>query len=395
MMPGEARDSTTLDIRQRGPSCTSGFAAVNLLFPTVFVMQFTHDLAPARVVFGRGSAASLTTEIARLGRRRAVLVAPADSPPPIASVVTDVEKHTVARIREVREHVPVETAAAATRIAEDARGDLLIAVGGGSTIGTAKAVARRTGIPVLAVPTTFAGSEMTPIWGETSGTTKTTGRDERVRPRTVIYDPDLSASMPPALAAASGLNALAHCAEAVYDPGCSPLVRLAALEGAAALGEALPTRAHDPGDGEAHDRALYGAWLGGLVLGNATMGLHHKLCHVLGGLQRLPHAPLHAALLPYVLAFNEAAAPTELSRLARALGGTDAAGAAWDLGRRVGVAGALTDIGFAPSLIKDAVDAVLAAPPPGPRPVDENAILHLLERAVEGARPEPPNQRKS
>jgi maleylacetate reductase len=205
--------------------------------------------------------------------------------------------------------------------------DCCVAVGGGSTVGLAKAIALTSGLPILAVPTTYAGSEMTPIWGLTAGGAKQTGRDARVLPRTVIYDPELTLGLPPRVAGPSGMNALAHCVEALYAPDTSPIVQLMAEEGIRALAAALPAIRVEPADLRARAGALYGAWLAGAALGTVSMGLHHKLCHTLGGSFGLPHAETHAVVLPYAAAYNRAAAPEAMSRAARALGATDAPGA--------------------------------------------------------------------
>jgi maleylacetate reductase len=348
-------------------------------------MQFEHSLATPRVLFGAGYTRRLPAEAERLGGDRILLFVD-QGRPLVDQVAALLSGHVVGHVGDIREHVPVEQAEQATQQAETLRADLLVAAGGGSTIGTAKAVARRTGTPILAVPTTFAGSEMTPIWGETSGRVKTTGRDARVLPRTVIYDPDLVLSLPSHLAASSGMNALAHCAEAVYDPGCSPLTKLGALEGARVLVEQL-AELPGPDPSAALPGLLYGSWLAGLALGNATMGLHHKLCHVLGGMQRLSHGGLHSDLLPNVLAFEEPAAGDDLRRLADSVGSDDAADAVWRLGRALGTPPSLDQLGFDRANVDEAVAAVLATPPQSPRSLDEASLTDLLTAACDGLPP--------
>lgn len=348
-------------------------------------MHFVHSLTTPRVVFGSGSLRELPREVVALSSERVLLVT---GPHSTATSVAEglLTRRLVGIFDEASEHVPADVAQRASAHAQELAADLVLAIGGGSAIGTAKAVALSDGLPVLAVPTTYAGSEMTPIWGITEGTVKKTGRDARVLPRTVLYDPELTHTMSPALTAASGLNALAHCVEALYAPDASPLVRLAAEEGVRSLAEALPGSVRELAP-QARERALYGAWLAGLALGNATMGIHHKLCHVLGGLQRLPHGGLHSVLLPYVVAHNRDAAPGPITALARALGSDEPAGALWDLARRLGAPASLRELGYDQAHSGTVVESVLAKPPTNPRPVDAASLTELLELATAGDRP--------
>ncbi|MDF1506490.1 iron-containing alcohol dehydrogenase, partial [Roseisolibacter sp. H3M3-2] len=202
--------------------------------------------------------------------------------------------------------------------------DPLLAVGGGSAVGVAKAVALAGGPPVAAVPTTYSGSEMTPIWGLTRDGAKETGRDERVRPRAVLYDPLTTLDLPARVTGPSALNAAAHCVEALYAPDAGPVTALLAAEGLRAIAGALPGVLRAPADVAGRTALLYGAWLAGLALGASTMGVHHKLCHVLGGSFGLPHAETHAVVLPHAAAFNAGAAPEALRAAAGALGAGDA-----------------------------------------------------------------------
>ena len=362
---------------------------------------FVHDLTSPRVVFGPGTLAQVPEEADRLGARRVLLVAGGREGGPGEHLAQALGERLAGRVSEVVMHVPVTVAARAVEAARVARADLVVTLGGGSATGLGKAVARETGLPVLAVPTTFAGSELTPVWGLTDGGRKTTGRDPVVQPRVVVYDPDLLASLPADTAAASGLNALAHCVEALYAPGASPLVPVIAEEGLRVLAAALPRVVAGPGAGDvrpgagpgagpdapadARSDALYGAWLGGTVLGAATMGLHHKLAHVLGGLG-LPHAPVHAALLPYVTAFNAPFAPEAMARAARALG-SDPAGAVWDLARATGAPTSLAQVGLTPDAAGRVADLVIEAPPVNPAPVDRERLLAVLDAALRGDRP--------
>jgi maleylacetate reductase len=351
--------------------------------------DFVHDLPASRVVFGVGAVGRVPDEVRRLGCSRVLLVAGGHAPDAAGGLACSLGRLLAGRAGEVAQHVPAGHARRAVELASACRADLLVAFGGGSAVGLAKVVALETRLPILAVPTTYAGSELTPLWGRTEAGRKTTGRDLVVLARAVVYDPVLTVSLPPAASAASGMNALAHLVEGCYAADASPVVALLAEEGVRVLADALPRVVAAPSDLAARGDALHGAWLGGWVLGAATMGLHHKLCHVLGGAYDLPHAGTHAALLPYVTAFNTPAAADAVSRVARALGASDAATGLQQLASRIGAPTSLAAVGFDASRIPEAAGLVLAAPPANPRPVDEPALRALLHAAHAGTPPHP------
>ncbi len=354
--------------------------------------SFVHDVPACRVVFGAGSLDQVESEVARLGGERVMLVAGG----PEAALAQPLERmldgKIVARFADVTMHVPVDVASAAEVLARANDVDLLLSFGGGSATGTAKAVALGTGLPILAVPTTYAGSEMTSIWGLTEGQRKTTGRDPRVLPKTVVYDPELTVGLPADLSAASGMNAMAHLVEALYDPAVSPVSFLQAEEGVRALASALPRVVADPGDLSARGEALYGAWLAGWALGTTGMGVHHKICHVLGGAYNLPHAPMHSAVLSHATAFNEDHAPRAMEAIRRALGsaGIDAPSAAagiYNLETIIGAPTALAEVGMNREDLDEAARLVVEARPTNPRPVDMDGVRALLLAAYEGTLP--------
>jgi alcohol dehydrogenase class IV len=274
-------------------------------------------------------------------------------------------------------HVPIETAREARELARKLDADCAVAVGGGSTTGLGKAIALDSGLPILAIPTTYAGSEMTPIYGITEGGLKKTGRDAKVLPRTVIYDPELTLTLPVGLSITSGINAIAHAAEGLYSVDGNPVMDLMAEEGIRALGRALPAIRVNARDLEARGDALYGAWLCGIVLGNVGMALHHKLCHTLGGSFNLPHA----------LAYNAGAAPEAMRRITRALDGASAPQAVFDLAKDNGAPVALRDLGLQAADLDRACDIALQNQYPNPRPLERGAIRQLLQDAFEGKRP--------
>jgi maleylacetate reductase len=284
-------------------------------------------------------------------------------------------------------HVPMAIADTARQLARSVHADCAIAVGGGSTIGLAKAIALHSGLSILAIPTTYAGSEMTPIYGLTEGGVKRTGSDERVLPKTVIYDPELTLTLPVDLSITSGMNAMAHAVEGLYARDANPVMNLFAEEGIRSLAQGLPAIRDHAGDLEARTLALYGAWLCGSVLGSVGMSLHHKLCHTLGGSFNLPHAPTHAVVLPHALAYNAPAVPEAARRIARALGAPDAAQGVYDLAQATNAPLSLREIGFAAADLDRAAELASANPYWNPRPVDRAAIRALLQDAFDGVRP--------
>ncbi|MEU4097693.1 maleylacetate reductase [Streptomyces sp. NPDC026673] len=351
-------------------------------------VEFVHEALPMRVVFRAGAATTaVAEETERLGLRRVLVLSGRHGEDTARSVAASLGGACAGVHPGAVMHVPVKVADEAVAVAGELGADGLVAVGGGSAVGLGKAVALRTGLPLLAVPTTYSGSEMTPMWGLTEGGVKRTGRDRRVLPSSVVYDPELTLSMPPALSGTSGVNALAHAVEALYAPDATPVVSLMAEEGVRALAEALPRVVADPGGLDARSRALYGAWLCGACLGATTMGLHHKLAHVLGGAFDLPHSPTHTVLLPYVLAFNAPAVPGAMAALRRALATEDPARGLWDLGGRLGAPRSLAEVGLPAAGIDRVVELTGAASYANPRPADADALRALLTAAYEGAPP--------
>ena len=352
---------------------------------------FTYTCLPSRVVFGAGALIRLREEIERLGCRRALVL----STPPrevatratasrlLGELAADVFAGAVM-------HTPVEVTARAVAAARAVDADCTVAIGGGSTVGLGKAIALRSGLKQVVVPTTYAGSEMTPILGQTENGAKTTLRSPAVLPETVIYDVDLTLGLPVPLSVTSGLNAVAHAVEALYAEDRNPITSLMAQEAIGAMARALPRIVADPRHAEARSEALYAAWLCGTCLGAVGMALHHKLCHVLGGSFNLPHAATHAIILPHALAYNAPAAPEAAARIAAALGlgeSDDAARGLYDLAGRLSAPRALRDIGMPESGIDRA--ALIAAENPywNPRPVTREAIRALIARAWAGQTP--------
>lgn len=350
-------------------------------------MRFEHETLGQRIRFATGSAAeALAAEVATFEATRAMVIAtPAEAE--LAATVTD--GLPVALVHdEVVMHVPVPVAERAREAAAEHAIDLLISVGGGSTVGLAKAVALTTGLPIVAVPTTYAGSEATHVWGLTEDATKVTGIDPRVLPRAIVYDATLTLSLPTELSVASGLNALAHCVDSMWAPHTDPIDAVLAEEGIRALADALPRIVVDPADLRGREGALYGAYLAAASFASAGSGLHHKICHVLGGRYNLPHAPTHAVVLPHVLALNGAAAPAAEARIARAFDAPSGLEGLLSLGDRLGAPRALRDLGLDEAAMPDAVTAILpVVPASNPAPVTSEVLERLLRRAWQGADP--------
>ncbi|MEX0958610.1 MAG: maleylacetate reductase [Burkholderiales bacterium] len=350
--------------------------------------SFVYQGQPSRVVFGAGSLDRVGDEVDRLAAKRALVL----STPEQRAAAEGVAHRLGARAAGVYDravmHVPLETAEDARRLAAELGADCCVAIGGGSTIGLGKAIALVSELPIVAIPTTFAGSEMTPIYGITEKGQKKTGRDARVLPKTVIYDPELTRTLPAKIAGPSGLNAIAHCVEALYAQDANPIASLMAEEGIRTLAASLPAVVRDADDIEARADALYGAWLAGTCLGQVGMALHHKLCHTLGGSFNLPHAETHTIVLPHATYYNRDAAPEAMRRIGRALGSADAAGALWDLARAVGAPLALKDIGMPENGLQRAARIATENPYYNPRPVRYEDLLVLLKDAWNGVRPE-------
>jgi maleylacetate reductase len=350
-------------------------------------LSFVFDQPSYRVVFGAGSLDRLQDEVTRLGARRALVI----STPAERALADDAAGRlgplAAGIFAGAVMHHPLDVVHAARARATELEADCYVTIGGGTTTGTGKAIALETGMPVVAVPTTYAGSEMTPIYGITDGGVKKTGRDRRVLPRAVIYDPVLTLSLPPRVSGPSGINAMAHCVEGLYAFDGNPIVSLMAAEGIRALARALPQVMQNPAGLDARADALYGAWLAGVVLGTASIGLHHKLCHTLGGTFNLPHAEVHTVILPHATAYNRSAAPEAMRIAAQALGADDAAQGIFDLITAIGAPTALKDIGMPEDGLDRAATLATENQYPNPRPVEYGPVRELLENAYDGRRP--------
>jgi maleylacetate reductase len=353
------------------------------------VINFTYNSLPGRVIFGAGSRERLAMEIEQLGCTRALILSTPGHEREAKELAQQIGQLAVAHFPGAVMHTPVAVSEQAVNVARSMNADCTVALGGGSTIGLGKAIALRTGLPQIAIPTTYSGSEMTPILGETEGGQKVTQRTAEVLPEVVLYDPELTLTLPLQLSVVSGINAMAHAVEALYARDRNPIISLMAEESIRALGRSLAFIAENPKDESARADALYGAWLAGTCLGAVGMSLHHKLCHVLGGTFNLPHAETHTVVLPHAIAYNSLAEPSIISRIAEAIGAEDASMGLYDFTGQLGAKRSLRELGMPESGIEKA--AVLAVQNPywNPRKLELEPIRELIRRAWAG---EPPSK---
>ena len=349
--------------------------------------EFTYNALPGHIIFGAGKIQMLADEIDRLGCSRVLVLTTPEQSGQGEMVKQLIGDRWIASFNQATMHVPTDVVDQALAVAETARADCVVGIGGGSTTGLGKALALRCDLPIVAIPTTYAGSEMTPIWGLTENGIKKTGRDSRVLPTSVVYDPDLTMSLPAFISGPSGVNAIAHCVEALYAPDANPITSLIAEEGIDALSSCLATVVNEPGNKAARAKALYGAYLAGTALAAVGMSLHHKLCHTLGGSFNLPHADVHTIILPYATRYNAEAAPEAMQRICRAMGTDDAAQGLYDLNRAIEAKSGLKDIGFEEKDIEKAADIATQNPYANPAPVTKEGVIKLLTDAYHGVRP--------
>ncbi|MGD9701963.1 MAG: maleylacetate reductase [Acidimicrobiia bacterium] len=353
------------------------------------MLRFVHESLPGRVVFGAGRRAEVPAEVERLGATRVFLIIDAGAEAWGDELERSLHGRLATRWTDVAQHVPLELAERARAAVSSTMADAVVCMGGGSATGLAKAIALSHGLPILAVPTTYAGSEQTTIYGLTDDRHKQTGRDLVVLPKTVIYDPELTVGLPREVTGPSAFNALAHSIEALWVPEANPVTTALALEGVRAIAGSLAAAMTTPADVEARAGLQYGAYLSGIALASTSAGLHHKLTHVLGGTFGLVHADTHSVVLPHAVAFNGPTVPALMIRLADALGDRDAdpATALWDLAERAGVPTSLAALGLTERDLPEAAERAAAEITVNPRPVDEADLLGILERAHAGVRP--------
>ncbi|OAQ60225.1 maleylacetate reductase [Pochonia chlamydosporia 170] len=354
--------------------------------------EFEYNVLPSRVIFGSGSVKKLPDEIKRLNVSRPLLLStPGKSnyTNQLSDILQAASIAVAGTFPHAKQHTPASVTEEATAVLNSIEADCVVSIGGGSVVGLGKAVSIRTGVPHISIPTTYSGSEMTPILGETQDGKKTTRSDPKILPAVVIYDADFTMTLPPAICSTSGINAIAHAVEALYAKNANPITSMLALEGIKALAESLPQIVLDPKSRSPRDQALYGAWLCGTVLGSSSMGLHHKLCHVLGGSFSLPHAETHTIVLPHALSYNAPAIPEQMAKLAIVLPGSngDALTGLELLLEKLQVPRALKDFGMKESDIDKATEIATGNQYPNPRELEPEWIRELIRRAWAGEAP--------
>ncbi|MEM7569338.1 MAG: maleylacetate reductase [Pseudomonadota bacterium] len=348
---------------------------------------FVYTGLPSRVLFGFGTIAQLAEEAEALGMSKALVLSTPPQSDQAQALADRLGPRAAGVYANATMHTPVSVTQEALRVYEESGADGVVAIGGGSTIGLGKAIALRTDCPQLVVPTTYAGSEMTSIIGQTEDGEKTTQKTLKVLPETVIYDVDTTMTLPPVMSVTSGMNAIAHAVEAMYAENANPVLSVMAAEGIGALTKALPRVTSDPSDKQARYDALYGAWLCAVCLGSGGVALHHKLCHVLGGSFDLPHAETHTIVLPHAVAYNAPAIGPALERMNAAIGTQDAAGALYDIAEKGGAPMALKTLGMPQDGIQKATEIAFKNPYYNPRPLEKAPIEALIAAAWEGVRP--------
>jgi alcohol dehydrogenase class IV len=348
--------------------------------------DFVYQANSSRVIFGSGTLNKVTEELSRLSFSKPFILCTPEQTSQAESLRKILNDQVAGIFAEATMHTPVEITAKAIKEAESLKSDSIISIGGGSTIGLGKAISFRTGLYHIAIPTTYAGSEVTPILGETQDGRKTTKSDPKILPGTVIYDVDLTLTLPIGLTATSGVNAIAHAVEALYARNRNPIITLMALEGIKALAEALPKVVKSPDSKEARSEALYGAWLCGTTLGSVGMSLHHKLCHTLGGSFNLPHAETHTVVLPHVLAYNAPKIPTAMEAMAKAFPDSDgdAVKGLNVLLEKLAVKRSLKSLGMKEEDVSKAADVAMSSPYWNPREIEKGPIQELIRRAWAG-----------
>ena len=351
------------------------------------MQPFSYTALPGKVIFGSGTLAQVADEIRALGCGRALLLSTPQQVEQVKGLQARLGDLVAGLFTEATMHTPVEVTERALAYAREVKADCTVALGGGSTTGLGKAIAVRTDLPQVVIPTTYAGSEATPILGETKDGLKTTRRDLKILPEVIVYDVDLTLTLPAGLTVTSGMNAIAHAAEGLYARDSNPIIDMIAEDGTRAIARALPKIVADPSDRDARSDALYGAWACGVTLGSVGMSLHHKLCHTLGGTFDLPHAETHTVVLPHAMAYNAPAAPEAMARLARAIGADHAPQGLYDLAKSLGAPVSLKALGMPEDGLDKVVELALANPYWNPRPLEREPLRRLIEDAFHGRRP--------
>lgn len=351
-------------------------------------MEFAYSTLPWNILFGAGYLSRLPQELNNLGFSKALILTTHSGSKVGQETVRLLGQNAAGLFDQARMHVPIETVDRAIELARELNADCTITIGGGSTTGLGKALCLKIGLPYIAIPTTYAGSEMTNIWGITENGRKVTGRDNAVVPRLTIYDPELTLDLPIEISTTSGMNALAQAVVNIATKDANPMVSTMACAAVKALAKGLPAVAAAPGDLSARSEVLYGASLAGGSLGTGSTGLHHRLCHTFGGTFNTPHAQTHSILLPYTIAFNSAETVVGTALLAEVLGVEDPARAIFELGRTIGTPTALRELGIVEADLDTAASIATESPIHNSERATFTRVRDLLQHAWLGTTPE-------
>lgn len=348
---------------------------------------FVYNGHLGKVIFGSGTLSRLGDEMNALGVNRALILSTPFQEAEAQALADNISGLNVGVFAGAMMHTPVSVTECAMKDVANQHADCVVSLGGGSTIGLGKAIALRTDLPQIVIPTSYAGSEMTPILGETQDGQKKTMSSPKILPEVVIYDVDLTLTLPAGLSGTSGINAIAHAVEALYARDNNPIISLLALEAITKLYEALPEIVKDPANRDARAQALYGAWLCGLCLGSVGTALHHKLCHTVGGSFDLPHAETHTVILPHALAYNAPAIPDVMTRLMGTLQTEDPAHALFELAQKIGAPTSLKELGMPDDGLDLVVQKAVSNPYWNPRPLEPEGLRSLVRNAFHGHPP--------
>ena len=347
----------------------------------------TKVMPAVRVQFGPSIRKTITEEVRRLGASRALVLSTSQQSDAALEIAEHLGTLAAGVFCKAAMHTPVHVTEAAMAHVAETQADCIVAIGGGSTTGLGKAIAYRSDLPQIVIPTTYAGSEATPILGQTEDGVKTTLSDASVLPEVILYDPELVATLPVPMTVTSALNAMAHAAEALYATNRTGATDKMSVDGLRAFVEGLPKVIANPADLAAREATQRGAWACGTVLGQVGMALHHKLCHTLGGSFDLPHAETHAIVLPHAIAYNARSAAAELAPICDLLGGDNAGHALQAFAQQMNAPLALKDLGLKESDLDRAADLATTKPYPNPHPVTRADIRALLQAAWAGDTP--------
>ncbi|MGR8949908.1 MAG: maleylacetate reductase [Gammaproteobacteria bacterium] len=342
---------------------------------------FGFKALPWNIVFAPGAIQRLAGELDTLGFSRALVLSTPEQAEHAEMVSNLLQNKAVGQFTKAVMHVPVNTVEQAIAATKDCNADCSVAIGGGSTTGLGKALALKLRLPNIVIPTTYAGSEMTNVWGMTADGAKQTGRDDIVVPNLTLYDPELTLGLPAHISGPSGINAMAQAVVNVTANTPNPIISALALDGIRALASGLPKLMTRPNDIDARSETLYGACLCGGALGLGVTGLHHRICHTLGGAHNTSHADTHAIILAHTVAFNASAVPSATAQVAAALGVADAARGIYDLLHQVSKKTTLADLGIIENDLDRIAQLTVEKEIPNPKPVTAAAVRQILDDA--------------